>query len=102
MVDSGSFRRRSRRDLDAIADGAHDGSPLSELVSQMRSLGDGDGVKPSHALTEFVSAQTQEHDVVVAAVTAESKARTPMIAQLSALAATTVGKVVLTLSLIHI
>ena len=96
MVGSGSFRRRSRRQLDAVADGASDGSPLGDFVSEMRSLGDGEGVVPGRALTEFVSAPSREHDTVVAALATESKARNPMIAHLSALAATTVGKVVLT------
>ena len=97
MVDSDPTRRRSRSELDAIADGTSDGSRLSEFVSEMRSLGDNAGVEPNRALTEFVSAPGREHDIVVASAATDSpKARIPVIAQLSALAATTIGKVALT------
>ena len=95
MADARKPRRRSRRDLDAVADGAHDETPLGAFVSEMRAMGARDGVEPNQTLTEFVSAPSREPDLVVAS-TSPPKARTPMIAQLSALAATTVGKVALT------
>lgn len=96
MADWSRPQRRSRRELDMVADGAHAESTLGQLVSEMRSLGEHPGVEPNRALTEFVSAPRRPHDVVVAPATTHSKARIPVIAQLSALAATTVGKVVLT------
>jgi len=92
MEDARKPRRRSRRDLDALADGSLDGTPLSEFVSEMRSMGTDDGVAPNHALTEFVTAPSRESDMVVVSATA-TKERTLMITQLSALAATTLGKV---------
>ena len=95
MADARKPRRRSRRDLDAVADGAPDETPLGAFVSEMRAMGARDGVEPNQTLTEFVSAPSREPDLVVASTT-PPKARTPMIAQLSALAATTVGKVALT------
>lgn len=94
MADARKPRRRTRRDLDALADGVPDGTALGEFVSEMRSLG-AEGVEPNQALTEFVRAPRRETDLVVAAATSP-KERLPMIAQLSALAATTIGKVALT------
>ena len=95
MADPRKPRRRSRRDLDALADGTTDGTPLGDFVSEMRSMGARGGVEANQSLTEFVSAPRREPDLVVASTTSP-KARNPMIAQLTALAATTVGKVALT------
>ena len=94
MADSGPLRRRSRRNLDALADGVPDESALGRFVSDMRALGDNEGEQPNRALAEFVAAPDRAASPAVAAAGAE-KARTPVITQLSTLAATTLGKVAL-------
>jgi len=57
-------------------------------------MGATDGVEPNRAVTEFVTAPGRT-DELVALAAADSKARTSVIAPLSALAATTIGKVAL-------
>lgn len=93
MADSDSQSRRSRRDLDKLADGTNDGSPLGLFMSEMRSMGEEDGVEPSRALAEFVSGPSRQPELVAASTT--PKETDPMFTQLSTFAATTIGKVAL-------
>ena len=94
MTENRPFRRRSRRELDALADGTTDNSPLSAFVSDLRDLGSSDGVQPDRSLTEFVTAPQSDPTPTVGVDEPEEKR--PVIAQLSTIAATTIGKVVLT------
>ncbi len=88
--------RHSRRDLDRLADGTDDGSPLGEFVVSLRAMGETDGVAPSAALAEFVSSPSHaEEPAVVGAVTPDEET-SRMIPQLTALLATTAGKLALT------
>ena len=80
--------RHSRRDLDRLADGDDNCSPLGGFVQSLRAMGEGDGVTPSAALAEFVTSPTPADEPVVAGVVTPDE-ETRMIPQFTALLATT-------------
>ncbi|NNE74265.1 MAG: hypothetical protein HKN26_11420, partial [Acidimicrobiales bacterium] len=68
---------------------------LGTFVGELRSMGQGDGVMPDQALTEFVSAPHRQPETV-ALTTTHEKEHPSMLSQLATIAATTAGKVALT------